>query len=85
MKNINKSSNIGIELRYRLQKEDWGLLMIVKAQDPKDEEENQLLRRSKKSASLTLSRELNGFIATANLSYFGERVDFGGINLPFLA
>jgi vitamin B12 transporter len=82
LKNINKASNKGIELRYRLQKEDWGLLMIVKAQDPKDEEENQLLRRSKKSASLTLSRELNGFIATANLSYFGERVDFGGINLP---
>ena len=82
LKNINKASNKGIELRYRLQKEDWDLLMIVKAQDPKDEEENQLLRRSKKSASLTLSRELNGFIATANLSYFGERVDFGGINLP---
>lgn len=82
LKNINKASNKGIELRYRLQKEDWDLLMIVKAQDPKDEEENQLLRRSKKSASLTLSRELNGFIATTNLSYFGERVDFGDINLP---
>ena len=82
LKNINKASNKGLEVRYKLQKEDWDLLMIVKAQDPKDETGNQLLRRSKKSASLTLSRELNGFIATANLSYFGERVDFGGINLP---
>lgn len=82
LKNINKASNKGLEVRYKLQKEDWDLLMIVKAQDPKDETGNQLLRRSKKSASFTLSRELNGFIATANLSYFGERVDFGGINLP---
>ena len=82
LKNINKASNKGLEVRYKLQKADWDLLMIVKAQDPKDETGNQLLRRSKKSASFTLSRELNGFIATANLSYFGERVDFGGINLP---
>ena len=82
LKNINKASNKGLEVRYKLQKEDWDLLMIVKAQDPKDETGNQLLRRSKKSASFTLSRELNGFIGTANLSYFGERVDFGGINLP---
>ena len=82
LKNINKASNKGLEVRYKLQKEDWDLLVIVKAQDPKDETGNQLLRRSKKSASFTLSRELNGLIATANLSYFGERVDFGGINLP---
>ena len=31
------------EVRYKLQKADWDLLMIVKAQDPKDETENQLL------------------------------------------
>ena len=82
LKNINKASNKGLEVRYKLQKEDWDLLMAVKAQDPKDETGNQLLRRSKKSASFTLSRELNRFIATVNLSYFGERVDFGGLNLP---
>jgi outer membrane cobalamin receptor len=35
-----------------------------------------------KSGSLTLSRDLYGFLGTINLSSFGKRRDFGDIELP---
>jgi len=82
LKNISKASNKGIEIRYRMNTESWDLAILLRSQDPKDNYGNQLLRRSKRSGSLTLSRDLYGFLGTINLSSFGKRRDFGDIELP---
>ena len=82
LKNISEASNKGIEIRYRMNTESWDLAILLRSQDPKDNNGNQLLRRSKRSGSLTLSRDLYGFLGTINLSSFGKRRDFGDIELP---
>ena len=61
LKNISEASNKGIEIRYRMNTESWDLAILLRSQDPKDNNGNQLLRRSKRSGSLTLSRDLYGF------------------------
>ena len=82
LKNISEASNKGIEIRYRMNTESWDLAILLRSQDPKDNNGNQLLRRSKRSGSLTLSRDLYGFLGTINLSSFSKRRDFGDIELP---
>ncbi len=82
LKNISEASNKGIEIRYRMNTESWDLAILLRSQDPKDNNGNQLLRRSKRSGSLTLSRDLYGFLGTINLSLFSKRRDFGDIELP---
>ncbi len=82
LRNINQSSNKGMEVRYKLSRESWDLLMILRTQDPKDELGKQLLRRSKKSGSLTLSRDIGNYVGSINLSSYGKRIDFGDIELP---
>ena len=41
-----------------------------------------MLRRSKKSASISLTKNINGFATSLNFSAFGKRKDFGDIRLP---
>ena len=82
LKNISKSSNKGLEIRFDLQKDNWDLLLILKNQKPKDNEGRQLLRRSKNLASLVLSKELRGILSTVSISSYGKRTDFGEIKLP---
>ena len=82
LKNISKSSNKGLEIRYDLKKDNWDLLLILKNQKPKDNEGRQLLRRSKNLASLVLSKELRGILSTVSISSYGKRTDFGEIKLP---
>ena len=82
LKNISKSSNKGLEIRYDLKKDNWDLLLILKNQKPKDNEGRQLLRRSKNLASLVLSKELRGILSTISISSYGKRTDFGEIKLP---
>jgi len=82
LKNISESSNKGLEIRYRLKTDKWDLSLILKSQRPEDNDGNQLLRRSKRSSSLTLTRDFQGILSTLNVSSFGEKVDFGNIKLP---
>jgi vitamin B12 transporter len=82
LKNIIKSSNKGIEVRYKLNMDEWDLMILMRSQDPEDNEGKQLLRRSKTSGSLTLTKDIYGYLGTINLSNFGKRKDFGDINLP---
>ena len=60
----------------------WSLSIFLRIQDPKDLDDNQLLRRSKKSFSLTLTRETYKTVSSLNVSSFGKRLDFGNIDLP---
>ena len=51
LKNITESTNKGLDIKYKLNEGRWNLSVFLRIQDPKDLEGNQLLRRSKKSAS----------------------------------
>lgn len=82
LKNITQSSNEGVEVKYKLIGNNWDLSFILRAQDPKDNQGEQLLRRSKKSASFSVTKYMNGFVTTLNMSTFGKRKDFGNIRLP---
>ena len=82
LKNITESTNKGLDIKYNLNEGLWNLSIFLRIQDPKDLEGNQLLRRSKKSASLTLTRETYKTVSSLNVSSFGKRLDFGNIDLP---
>ena len=82
LKNITQSSNEGVEVKYKLIGNNWDLSFILRAQNPKDDQGEQLLRRSKKSASFSVTKYMNGFVTTLNMSTFGKRKDFGNIRLP---
>ena len=82
LKNITESTNKGLDIKYKLNEGLWSLSIFLRIQDPKDLDGNQLLRRSKKSASLTLTRETYNTVSSLNLSSFGKRLDFGNIDLP---
>lgn len=82
LKNITQTTNEGLEIRYKLLKNEWDINFTFRAQDPKDNQGEQLLRRSKKSASISLTKNINGFATSFNFSAFGKRKDFGDIRLP---
>ena len=82
LKNITQATNEGLEIRYKLLGNDWDVNFTFRAQDPKDNQGEQLLRRSKKSASFSLTKDINGFTTSFNFSAFGKRKDFGDIRLP---
>lgn len=82
LKNITQATNEGLEIRYKLLGNDWDVNFTFRAQDPKDNQGEQLLRRSKKSASFSLTKNINGFTTSFNFSAFGKRKDFGDIRLP---
>lgn len=82
LKNITQATNEGLEIRYKLLRNDWDINFTFRAQDPKDNQGEQLLRRSKKSASFSLTKNINGFTTSFNFSAFGKRKDFGDIRLP---
>ena len=82
LKNITESTNKGLDIKYKLNEGLWNLSVYLRIQDPKDIDGNQLLRRSKKSASLTLTRETYNTVSSLNVSSFGKRLDFGNIDLP---
>lgn len=82
LKNITQTTNEGLEIRYKLLGNNWDINFTFRAQDPKDNQGKQLLRRSKKSASFSLTKNINGFTTSFNFSAFGKRKDFGDIRLP---
>jgi len=82
LKNIEEASNSGIEVRYKWINNLLNGSFILRKQNPQDQNQNQLLRRSKLSSSLNLSRNISGYDFSFNISAFDRREDFGGISLP---
>ncbi len=82
LKNINKGSNRGLELRYSWINNKFSGKFIIRSQDPKDGNGQQLLRRSKQSLSLSLFKEFNFLSLTSTLTAFKRKRDIGGIELP---
>ena len=54
----------------------------MRKQDPKDKDNNLLIRRSKKSASLNITKDIMGYSLGMNLSAFGKKNDFENHKLP---
>ena len=82
LKNIDKATNSGIELRYKWTNNFINGSLILRKQNPQDQNKNQLLRRSKLSSSLNLSKNISGYQFSFNVSAFDRRKDFGNITLP---
>ena len=82
LKNIKNSNTRGFEIRYLWKERPINGRLLLRYQDPKDEAGLQLLRRSKKSLSLNLYRDLSFGTLNLNLSAFDKRRDFGGLSLP---
>ena len=82
LKNIEEASNSGIEVRYKWINNLVSGSFILRKQNPQDQNYNQLLRRSKLSSSLNLSKNISGYEFSFNVSAFDRRKDFGGVSLP---
>ena len=82
LKNIEESTNHGLELRYKWNNNFSYGSLLVRKQDPKDKDNNLLIRRSKKSASLNITKDIMGYSLGMNLSAFGKKNDFGNHKLP---
>ena len=82
LKNIEEASNSGIELRYKWSNAYLDGSLILRKQNPEDQNKKQLLRRSKLSSSLNISKNISGYKFNINVSAFDRRTDFGDISLP---
>ena len=82
LNNIEEASNSGVELRYKWANNFVDGSLMLRRQNPQDQNQNQLLRRSKQSASLNLSKNMSGYQLNFNVSTFDKRKDFGDISLP---
>ena len=82
LKNIEQSSTKGLELRYKWNHKFFKGKLVLRSQDPKDQMGNQLIRRSRKSMSINLYRDLNLCSINLNLVAFDKRKDFDGTVLP---
>ena len=82
LRNIERSSNSGIEIRYKWNNNFLDGKLIIRKQNPKDQENNMLLRRSKQSASLDIFKTISRFEIGFNLSAFSKKNDFGNTKLP---
>ena len=82
LKNIQKSTNSGVEIRYNWLGLNFDGNLIVRTQNPKDQDGNKLLRRSKNSVSINILKEISGYNMGINFSAFDQKVDFGNLQLP---
>jgi len=82
LKNISQSTNRGLEVRYIWKNKTINGRFLLRYQNPKDNLGLQLLRRSKKSLSANIYRDLSLGTLNLNLSAFGKKRDFGNLPLP---
>ena len=82
LKNIEQGKTRGTELRYKWSNKSLQLNVLLRNQDPKDQDGNLLLRRSKRSISLNLNKNYPAANFNVNLSAFSRRQDFGDQILP---
>jgi len=82
LENIEGSKIGGLEIRYIWKNRPIQGRLLFRYQNPKDYLGKQLFRRSKKSFSINIYKELNLGTLNLNLSAFDRKKDFGGIILP---
>ena len=82
LENIEHSKTNGLEIRYLWKNKQVNGRLLLRYQNPKDHMGEQLLRRSKKSFSLNIYKELSLGTLNLNLSAFDKKKDFGGVILP---
>lgn len=82
LKNIERSTIQGLEVRYIWENKTINGRLLLRYQNPKDDLGLQLLRRSKKSLSVNMYKDLSLGTLNLNLSAFDKRRDFGNLPLP---
>ncbi len=82
LKNIANSKNSGFELRIKWLNAFGEGNLIFRNQDPINQDNNRLLRRSKNSVSFNFNKNINRYKTNINLTAFDDRVDFGNVKLP---
>ena len=75
--NIDKARIRGIEAGYEFQKDGWSFALDALYQNPEDtRQDQQLVRRAKRSVSARLEYACRDFAAGLHALYSGERPDF---------
>ena len=82
LKNITKSRNFGLELRFKWLNELGAGNLTFRAQDPRNKDKERLLRRSKNSISFNFNKNVYEYEVNINISAFDNKVDFGNVKLP---
>ena len=77
LKNIKQSNTKGAELKYKWKNKAINGNMLIRIQDPKNQEGKQLQRRSRRSISINLIKEYISSSINLNILAFDRRVDFG--------
>jgi vitamin B12 transporter len=77
-RNVDRARIQGVELGYQFQGEAWRARAELTLQDPRDETTDvRLLRRSRESLQLALSRDLGRLDVGVDVAAHGNRKDFG--------
>ena len=82
LKNTAKSKNSGFELRVKWLSTLLNGNLVLRTQNPTDQDKERLLRRSKNSISFNFNKSIYKYRVNINVSAFDDRVDFGKVNLP---
>jgi len=82
LKNIAKSKNSGFELRVKWLNTLLNGNLVLRTQNPTNQDKERLLRRSKNSISFNFNKSIHKYRVNINVSAFDDRVDFGKVNLP---
>ena len=80
--NIERSTNRGFEVRYKWKNKSINGRLLLRFQNPKDDFGLQLVRRSKKSFSINVYKDLSLGTLNVNLLAFDKKRDFGNLPLP---
>jgi len=82
LKNTAKSKNSGFELRVKWLNTLLNGNLVLRTQNPTNQDKERLLRRSKNSISFNFNKSIHKYRVNINVSAFDDRVDFGKVNLP---
>ena len=82
LKNVAKSKNSGFELRIKWLNSLGNGNLVLRTQNPINQDQERLLRRSKNSLSLNFNKSIYKYNLNINVSAFDSKVDFGNIRLP---
>jgi vitamin B12 transporter len=76
--NVERARIKGVEIGYQYNGEAWRARAGLTLQDPRDETtDERLLRRSRESLVLAVSRDVGALDLGVDIASFGDRLDFG--------
>jgi len=80
--NVDRARIKGVELGYRFIGKAWRVRADLVFQDPRDETtDERLLRRSREALTVAVNRDVGPLDVGVDLQSYGNRKDFGGVNL----